>query len=148
MIKKIKSTLLNTYDESEQKWLFLSWFDKEKKMIWSQWVLQTTKPIVELIDILYEGYVAKDTKATRYVAVDVVSEIVQLNDPSKVADYPPKEFGYFIIDQEDDLSWVLLPNTKGVQDVKQVIYDMKQKYWIHGAIDIYAFRTESFIVAK
>lgn len=148
MLKKIKSVLLSTYEDSEKKWMFISWYDDKKTLKVSQWVVETTKPIAELCDILYEWYIAPVQKEIRYVAIDVVSELIQLNDPSMVADYPPKEFGYFIIDQDDDTSWVLLPNTKWVADVKQVIYDMKQKYWIHWAIDIFVFRTESFVIAK
>jgi hypothetical protein len=55
---------------------------------------------------------------------------------------PTKDYGVFLVNTETKKSWAILPNTKGVGDVKTALGLIKQKYGINGNVSMYSFRTE------
>jgi len=148
MLEKIKKVLFKTYNSEEKKGVFLSWFDKEHTLLSSEWVVDTKKPLHETVDTVYKKAIVPHLKEVMYVACDIVSDIIEIREIKKVLDLSPKEFWFVVVDQDDDTSWVILPNTEWVSDAKSALSYIKKKYGIHGKVEIYAFRTERIIVSK
>lgn len=148
MLDKIKTLLFKTYNSEEQKGLFVSIFDADKKEILSQWVLTTDKPLRELLDNLYITYIEPRLSELMYVSLDIVSEVIAVNDPTELFSKNPQEFGFCLVDTEDKKSGVLLPNTFGVSDAKSALYYVKKKYGLDGKVEAFVFRTERIIVSK
>ena len=148
MIEAIKKAIFTQFNPEEKKWVFLSWFDESKKLHVSQWVVDTDKPLREVVELLYNEHIKPWLKALQYISVDVVAEIIEIQDPNELREMSPEEFGLIIIDQEDDTTWVILPNTSWIVDMKWALYQIKQKYWIHWKADIAVFRTERIILSK
>jgi hypothetical protein len=53
-----------------------------------------------------------------------------------------------MLDTDDQLSGVILPNTLWITDAKHALRAMKQKYALHGKVEVIAFRTQRIILAK
>ncbi len=148
MIKQIKDEVFKVFNSEEMKGVFLSWFDANKALVVSDWILTTDKPLHDNLDLIYKQYIEDKIKGITYVVVDVVSEITQVKNPEDVFAMSPVEYGFAIVDTDDDLSGVMLPNMSWVADSKSALYSLKQKYWIHGNVEIYVFRTERIVIAK
>jgi len=149
MIDNIKKAIYKDYNPEEKKWLFLSWFSKDRKLVVSQWLVFTDNVLSKNIDGLYEAYILPETKHIMYVVCDIVADIVDYSEtPWEFLKLSPKEYWFIAIDKEDDLSGVILPNTLGVVDAKSALYDLKKKYGIHGQVELYAFRTKRLVIAK
>lgn len=146
MLELIKKTVYNAFDPSEKKWVFLSWFSKDKKLLLSQWVVDTDQPLEKTLESLYKKFIKPKEKLLHYLAVDVVTEIVELEDPNDVWDMDPTEYGMIVVDTDDDTTGILLPNTDWVADMKWAIYAIKEKYGIHGKVTIAAFRTRRVLL--
>ena len=80
---------------------------------------------------------------------DIVWDITAYTDtPDAFLQLSPEEYWFIAIDTQDDISGVLLPNTSGVADAKSALFDLKNKYGIHGQVELYAFRTTRIIIAR
>ncbi len=148
MIKQVKEAVFKLYNAEELKGAFLSGFDTNHALVVSEGVLNTDKPLREVLDNVYNAHIAERLKDISYIVVDIVAEIIAIKNPEEIFAMNPQEFGFAIIDTEDDMSWVLLPNTSWVADSKSALYSLKQKYGIHGQVEMYVFRTERVVVAK
>lgn len=148
MLETIRKKLYETYSPDEKKWVFLSCFNESKQLLFSHGIVNADQALRITLESLYQTYVADYLGEISYIAVDVVAEIIEVVDPKDLPTFSPEEFGFAILDLEDDKSWVILPNTSGADDVKAVLFDLKQKYGIHGRAEIYAFRTQRILFAK
>ena len=146
MLEKIKKALFEIYGSEEQKWIFLSCFGKEKSLIISQWVLTTDSTLHEVIDLIYDELI-DEMQDSVYVVCDVVSEIIQLESSEDILEKDPQEFGFSLVDTHGK-SGVMLPAVEWVADAKQVLYNIKKKYWLEWNVEVYVFRTERVVVAK
>jgi len=148
MLEKIKTKLFEKYKKEESKWLFFSLFDKEGNVLTSTGVLQTDKNMWDLVEIISAGILDKEKWAVS-VAVDVVTEVNQETDMQKLIWLSTKDYGLFLINNDHgpaslgtQKSWIILPNMKGVNDVKTALGLIKQKYQVSGNVMIYVFKTE------
>jgi len=143
MLEKIKTKLFEKYKKEESKWLFFSLFDKDGNVLTSTGVLQTDKNMWDLVEIISAGILDKEKWAVS-VAVDVVTEVTQESDMQKLMAISTKDYWVFLInpDASGQKSWIILPNMKGVNDVKTALGLIKQKYQISGNVLIYVFKTE------
>lgn len=141
MLEKIKTKLFEKYKKEDSKWLFFSLFDKDGNLLTSTGVLQTDKNMGDLVDIISAGILDKEKWAVS-VAVDVVGEVTQESDMQKLMAISTKDYGVFLINNETQKSWIILPNMKGVGDVKTALGLIKQKYQVSGNVMIYIFKTE------
>lgn len=148
MLEKIKKVVFKTYNSEEKKGVFLSWFDKDHILLDSQGVVETEKSLHESLDTVYKAAIVPHIKEVMYVICDVVADIIEIHDLKKVLDLSPKEFWFVVVDQDDDVSWVILPNMAGVTDAKSALSYIKKKYGIHGKVEIYVFRTERIVISK
>ena len=148
MIDLIKQDLFVLYNPEEKKGCFLSGFDENKKLIVSWGIVDTDRPLSESVVTIYDQKIQPVLDQIRYVCVDIVVEIIAFPSAEDIFQLDPKEYGFIIEDLEDDKTGVILPNLVGVTDTKQVLYDLKKKYGIHGKVAISGFKTERMIVAK
>jgi hypothetical protein len=100
-----------------------------------------------LTDLIYNGLLAKHEKSTKTVVIDIIQSYIQETDINKLLSLPTKDYGIFLINAETKTSGAILPNTKGVNDVKTALGLIKQKYGISGNVSMYSFRTERVSIA-
>jgi len=141
MLEKIKTKLFEKYKKEDNKWLFFSLFDKDGNLLTSSGVLQTDKNMWDLVEIISAGILDKEKWAVS-AAIDVVLEVSQESDMQKLLTISTKDYGVFLINNETQKSWIILPNIKGVNDVKTALGLIKQKYQVAGNVLIYVFKTE------
>ena len=149
MLEKIKKVLFETYGPDEEKGLFLSSYTAEHELMISQWVIASDAPLHELVEDIYEQLEEKMAD-TVYVACDIVSEIIHVEDTKEILSKDPQEFGFVLIWESEDgeSSGVMLPWVAWVADAKHALYHIKKKYDIHGQVQVYVFRTERIVVSK
>ncbi len=148
MLERCKEYLFKTYNAEEKKGLFLSWFDATKKLIVSTGVVETDRPLRELIEQVYTSSIQPLLDQVQYIAIDIVTEVIAFPEAQQVFSLDPKVYWFVVEDLEDDNVGVILPNVAGVNDIKQVLYDLKKKYNIHGKAAISWFTTERVLIAK
>ncbi len=142
MLDQIKSALAKYCKPEEKKWLFFSLFDVNGKLLASHGTVETDKGTNELTDLIYNGLLAKHEHTTKTVVIDIIQSYIQETDINKLLALPTKDYGVFMINEETKTSWAILPNTKGVADIKSALTLIKQKYGISGNVSMYSFRTE------
>jgi len=147
MLEKIKKSLFESYGSEEEKWLFLSGFDKDHTLLVSKWVLQTDLPLYELLDTVREELGERVTDSI-YISVDIVSEIIQLKDSADILTKNPEERWFALVTADGTESGVMLPAIEAVEDAKQALYQIKKKYAIEWDVEVFVFRTERIVVAK
>ena len=148
MLDLIKTKLLSFYDKSDKLWLFFSLFDANNKLLISNWVLITDKTLPELVEILYHALFEKLEKQTHTIAIDVVKEIQLQPDIQKLLTLSPKDYWIFVINKQTNVSWVILPNTEWIADIKSALAILKQKYGLAGNVEISTFTTRRIAFNK
>ncbi len=148
MLDRIKDHLFTLYNPEEKKGVFLSCFDESKKLLVSSGSVETEKPLRELVEEIYTKQVAPWLEKVSYVVIDVVTEVVSFADAQQALALDPNIYGIVVEDLEDDTVWVMLPHVVGATDMKQVLYDIKKKYAIHGKAAISWFTTERIVITK
>ena len=146
MLDKIKAKLFENYKHDESKWLFFSLFDKNNNLILSNGVFQTDKNISDLTDTIYNWLLAKSANITKTVVVDVVTESRQENDINKILELSPKEYWFFLINNETKKSWLALPNIKWINDARSALWLIKWKFGLDWNVEIYVFKTAKLII--
>ena len=109
--------------------------------------MQTDKNINDLVEIIYAGILDKE-KTTSTVVLDVVTEIMPESDIQKLMALSTKDYGLFLINNEDKKSGVVLPDTKGINDITMALGMIKQKYGVTGNVLIYAFKTDRLVISQ
>jgi hypothetical protein len=142
MLDSILQKLAWMYDVKKVYGVFLSLFDEHGVMIASQWTLETTKSMEQLIPVLYNALVWKETVGL--VVVDIVKDIVEQTDKEKFAWLDMTVSGLCIV--WDGKSGVLLPWTIGIASSKDALAALKKKYDVTGKIRLYSFMTDRIIV--
>jgi hypothetical protein len=108
-------------------------------------VLQTNKNIIELSEILYHAFLEKIPNI-KYCVIDVVIEVQPQTDMQKLLTLSPKERGFFVTNKETNANGVLLPDTKGIEEIKAAIGLIKQKYNVAGNAEIFSFKTRRIVI--
>lgn len=141
MLELLKQKIFQSFKPEDIKGGFLSIFDEKGNLILSSGVLQTDKPLSELLETLYHGLVEK-YKNTKILICDIITEVSPETDITKLIGLSPKEYGIFVTTPDGTKSGVVLPATQGVADMKQALFLIKQKYQITGNITMTAFKTQ------
>jgi len=142
MLNEIKAEITKHCKPEEKKGLFFSLFDEHNKILASNGTVETDKTINELTDLIYNGLLAKYEKTTKTVVIDIIQSYIQETDINKLIALPTKDYGIFLVNDETKKSGAILPNTKGVNDIKTALGLIKQKYGISGNVSMYSFRSE------
>ncbi|MFA7298883.1 MAG: hypothetical protein WC010_04540 [Candidatus Absconditabacterales bacterium] len=146
MLEQIKTELAKHCKPEEKKGLFFSLFDVNEKLLASNGSIETDKKINELTDLIYNGLLAKYEHTTKTIVIDIIQSYIQETDINKLLALPTKDYGIFLVNNETKKSGTILPNTKGVGDVKTALGLIKQKYGISGNVSMYSFRTERITI--
>ncbi len=146
MIEKIKSELFKKYKNDEKRGMFFSLFDAKNNLLFSNGVLKTDKSMDKLVDTLYYGLMDK-ISWVKNIVVDVVLSYQQETDLNKLLSYSIKGFWFCLISLNDQKTWVILPDTKWILDVKQALGYIKQKNWISWNLEIYSFKTDRIVIS-
>lgn len=142
MIEKILQKIAQSYKITDIYGVVLSSFDINGQLIASQWVLQTTKSIEQLLPILYN---ALDwSKEANSFVVDVVKDIIEQTDKEKFVWLDMSMYGICIVGSGS--SGILLPWTSGIGSSKDALIAVKKKYNITGTIRLYAFTTDRVVI--
>ena len=146
-LEQVKWEVLKKYKAEDQKCIFLSLFDGNKNLLASNGVISTDKPLGQIIDILYNGIVAKHPETTTIVA-DIVTEITPQTDVATLLGLSTAENGVVIVDKWDRKSGVMIPGTTGIADMKTALSKIKEKYGLAGDVEMYTFRTDKIAITK
>ena len=143
MIEKIKSAVFAKYKKEDCKWVFLSVFDENNKLLMSNGALYTDKVLDNILDTLYHGLVEK-YKNIAYIVVGIITDEEEITDVSKINEISLQEYWLAVIAW--DKYGVMLPNTAWVANVTQALQLIKQKDSLHWNAKIVKFHTDRLLV--
>lgn len=143
MLDKILQQLSTSYTMTSISGIFLSLFDTKGELIVSQWTLETTKTMEQLIPVLYNALAWSTVFGS--VVVDIVRDIVEYTDKEKFTWLDMSVYGICIV--WDSSSGVLLPWTVGIQSSKDALVALKRKYNVTGKIRLYSFTTNRVVIS-
>ena len=83
MLEKIKEVVFAKYKKEDCKWVFLSVFDENNKLLMSNGAFYTDKVLDNILDTLYRGLVEKYKNAA-YIIVDLITDEEEITDVSKI----------------------------------------------------------------
>ena len=144
MLEQLKQILEKKYKLRDTKWLFVSWFDVEWKLLFSQWIVETDASLEQTLQQLYDTYIVP-AAWVKIVTLDVVTTLFEETNIGKIPSTSPKMYGFAVVD-DHGTTWVVLPGTKWVADAKHALYLIKQKYAIQWKVKIYLFTTDRLIL--
>lgn len=147
MLEKIQSEILKKYKATDIKWMFFSVFSNTWDLLMSNGVIDTDKPIPELCEIIY-NWLIKKQKNIQTIAVDIVENFEKQEDVNKILALDPQIFGIFIINKETKKSWLILPGTAWVKDIRSSLTFIKKKFDIDGSVEIFSFKTNRIQIYK
>ncbi|HRX63802.1 MAG TPA: hypothetical protein P5060_01725 [Candidatus Absconditabacterales bacterium] len=143
MLEKIKNTIFEKYKKDETVGIFFSALDKNEKLIMSNGVVFSDKPLQQTIETIYHGLIEKYNNIETMI-VDVVTETEKISKPTEINNISMQEYGILLITKEK--YGALLPNTEGIKDVSHALQMIKQKNNLEGNAEIIKFKTDRFLI--
>ena len=143
MLEKIKNAIFAKYKKEDCKWVFLSVFDENDKLLMSNGAFYTDKVLDNILDTLYHWLVEK-YKNISYIVVDIIIDEEEIVDVSKINEISLQEFWLAVI--AGDKYWVMLPDTTWVSNVTQALQLIKQKDSLQWNAKIVKFHTDRILV--
>jgi len=143
MLEKIKNAIFAKYKKEDCKWVFLSVFDENDKLLMSNGAFYTDKVLDNILDTLYHWLVEK-YKNVAYIVVDIITDEEEITDVSKINEISLQEYWLAVI--AGDKYWVILPDTAWVTDVTQALQLIKQKDSLQWNAKIVKFHTDRILV--
>ncbi len=138
----LKNVLFANHKPQDMVNFFVSLYDDKDVLLASQWLLSTTKPLAESLDLMMRGVLQQHESKTHTFVVDIASDIQEEVDISALLLRSPLEYGIFMLSDDGSKSGVLLPSTAWVKDMKQAIQLCQQKNQLPGKVVLYSFRTQ------
>lgn len=146
MIDVLKKNIFKKYSPDEYKGLFLSWFDSNWNIIFSNWVLNTDKSLWDLIDYLYYLNIEKNIDSIVDLIIDVVTHQFEVSNPQDILALSIKDYGLYVYWLSWTQWWIMLPNTVDVADVRHALQLVKSKNSITDKVKVFAFKTDRIII--
>lgn len=143
MLEKIKEAVFAKHKKEDCKWVFISVFDENNKLLMSDGALYTDKVLDNILDTLYHGLVEK-YKNVAYIIVDIITDEEEITDVSKINEISLQEYWLAVIAW--DKYGVMLPNTAWIANVTQAIQLIKQKDSLQWNAKIIKFHTDRLLV--
>ena len=143
MLEKIKEAVFAKYKKEDCKWVFLSVFDENDKLLMSNGAFYLDKVLDNILDTLYHWLVEK-YKNISYIVVDIIIDEEEIVDVSKINEISLQEFWLAVI--AGDKYWVMLPDTAWVSNVTQALQLIKQKDSLQWNAKIVKFHTDRILV--
>ncbi len=150
MLNKIEKALKKEgVDTAQSSWVFISAFDKNKNLLISKGVLESSFPLNEAIERLWEGFFISQEKKIKYLVIDVVKLVEKVGLMRDVLSTNVADYGVGIVfNSSPQEIEALLPNTTGVANIKQALAFIKQKAWGRPLedVDFYRFKTQRVVI--
>ena len=108
MLEEIKLNIFKTHKPDEKIGLFLTLLDEKNTILTSSGVMETDKPLQELITILYNGIVQKHPSC-KHIVAEVPSTLTLQKDAEQLLNLSVTEYGICLVSPETQKSGVLLP---------------------------------------
>jgi len=147
MLDKIKKSVFSKYATTESKWVFITGFDSNWTLVFSNWLAYSDKTLWELIDSLYYWIAEKQKDFTKLIVIDVMEDLEIVSNPNDILWSLPSIYWFLVISPDSDKSWIILPNTIWVADAKNALFLIRQKYWLDGKAAIYRFKTQRILIS-
>jgi hypothetical protein len=145
MLELLKTEIGKKYKLLSNKGVFFSFFDKDGKLIFSKGMVEVDKSLSQIIDIFHHNFFSKLTNA-KLVAVDIVINVDELYSYDKLNTIDFTKFGIAVQQTDAEIGGIILPNTEGVADVKQIFSVLKKKNNLNGNIKVYLFQTDRILI--
>ena len=142
-MEKIKNAVFAKYKKEDCKWVFLSVFNADDKLLMSNGVFYTDKVLDNILDTLYHWLVEKYRNIS-YIVVDVILDEEEIVDVSKINEIPLQEYWVAVI--AGNKYWVMLPDTAWVTGAIQALQLIKQKDSLQWNAKIVKFHTDRILV--
>jgi hypothetical protein len=144
-LERIKKQVSLKYELKDNKWFFVTWFDKNWIQLFSKWVLFTDKTLDNIINDLYYAFV-EEYKNISTLVCDIVWEIIDSTDNEELLEVSPWEYGFAVVSENWEVSGVVLPDTEWIIDTKLVLYHIRKKTNIDWNIKVYNFETNRILI--
>jgi hypothetical protein len=138
----LKNVLFVGYKPQDIVSFFVSLYDEKDVLLASQWLLSSTKPLAESLDLMMRWVLQQYEAKTHMLVVDVIADVQEEPDITALLARSPTEYGVCLADEDGAKSGVLLPGTAGIKDMKQAIQVCQQKNQLSGKVVLYSFRTK------
>ena len=148
MLEEIKKLIYTKYKAEDKIWLFFSLFNDKWKLLISNWVLTTDKTLEDMINLLYNWILKKQESKTKHIIIDIVNEIVEQKDAAAFLNMDPKTNWVLLVETAWEKTWIILPNTKWIDSMKQAIAWIKQKYQLQWDVTISTFTVNELILDR
>lgn len=145
MLDLLKTEIGKKYKLLASKGIFFSIFDKDGKLIFSKGMVQVDKWLGQIIDIFHHNFFSK-LENVKLVVVDVVTHFEELNSYDVLDKIDFTKNGVAVQEVDGEVGGVILPNTEGLADIKQLFSIMKKKNNLTGNIKVYLFQTDRMVV--
>lgn len=143
VIEQIKTQLTSQWVSLQSKvWVFFSAFDGEGKLLASNGVIKTDRPLEQILQSFYMGILKKFEPSVKKIIFDFVEEIRLQNDPNVLIKLPLDQYWLFLVEGEWQNSWVMLPNTKWVTSIQEALTAIKKKYNLNNQVSVFVFKTK------
>lgn len=146
MLELIKTEIGKRHKLLANKWVFFSFFNKDGKLIFSKGMVQVDKSLGQIIDIFYHNFFQKIEEDTKIVVADVVTHLEELYSYDMLEKIDFTKNGVAVQQVGGDVWGIILPNTEGVADIKQLFSVIKKKNELNGNIKVFLFQTERIVM--
>jgi len=146
MLDLLKTEIGKKYKLIANRWVFFSLFDKNARLLFSKWMVEVDKSLSQIIDILYHNFFQKIESDCKIIVVDIVTNLEELYSYDILNSIDFTKNGIAVQQIEWEVWWVILPNTEGIADIKQLFSVIKKKNQLNGNIKVFLFQTERMII--
>lgn len=147
MLEEIKTQISQNQSLDEKKWIFFSCFDKDKNLLSSHGVLVTNKSLWTVIDMIYHGIIEPQKNDILSIICDIVSEVKVLTTMDEINKVDIAQSGISVSTLDYTKSWVILPQTKGIISLGQMLQIIKEKNHIEGNVIIHSFQSQKIKIS-
>jgi len=145
MYEQLVQTITQFYPQDEIKGIFLTSMNGTA-VLDSGWVLVTDRKRPEVLGKLYKKAQTLSTAEISALICDVVVSIEEVKEYSLLKDMNHDQVWLALITSQWAQVGVLLPGTKGIQNLSQWLTYMKQKYNLQGMVSVFTFTTDRKVV--
>lgn len=143
MLEKIKKVVFSKYKKTDTNGIFFSALDKDNNLILSNGVVFSDKSLEQTIETIYHWLIEKHTNIETII-IDIVINTKDISDPKEIQNISLQEYWLLLI--TENKSWILLPNTEGVENISTALKIIKEKNWLEWNAKITTFQTDRFAV--
>jgi len=142
MLEKIKKVVFSKYKKTDTNGIFFSALDKDNNLILSNGVVFSDKSLEQTIETIYHWLIEKH-KNIETIIIDIVIDTKEITNPKEIQNISLQEYWLLLI--TENKSWILLPNTEGVENISTALKIIKEKNWLEWNAKITTFQTDRFI---